>query len=64
MIYLNLGVDLTLDYNRTSLVKAMEYIAEAETPVLLHCMHRAAHSRRRSGPDANGSNGCISFQAY
>ena len=38
VIYLNLGVDLTLDYNRTSLVKAMKYIAEAETPVLVHCM--------------------------
>lgn len=38
VIYLNLGVDLTLDYNRTSLVKAMEYIAGAETPVLVHCM--------------------------
>ena len=41
VLYLNLGVDLTLEYNRAKLVKAMEYIAGEETPVLVHCMEGA-----------------------
>jgi len=38
VLYLNLGVDLTLEYNRANLVKAMERIAEAEASILVHCM--------------------------
>ena len=41
VLYLNLGVDLTLEYNRANLVKAMERLAEAETPILVHCMEGA-----------------------
>lgn len=37
IIFLNLGQDFSTDYNREGVAKAMEFIADAEPPVLVHC---------------------------
>lgn len=37
VLFLNLGVDFTSELNRAGVVEAMNFLAKAQTPVLVHC---------------------------
>ncbi len=37
ILFLHLGPDFSADYNREKMAEAMEFIADAQTPILIHC---------------------------